>query len=146
MSHDIPAASKPADRDQPGLAVKLAYAFAAAFLGATAMGYIPNPLVGPNAVFVTNGAHNMVHLLTAIAFLAVARFGETASTRFMFAFGAVYCAVGVLGFAVLGGAAETHLLGLVHINLADNFLHMGLGIAIFASGVFARRYAQTAQA
>ena len=38
------------------LAVTLAWAFAAAFLGATVLGFVPNPLVGEDALFVTNTA------------------------------------------------------------------------------------------
>ena len=44
------------------VAVTLAWTFAAAFLGATVMGFVPNPLVGEDALFVTNTAHNLVHL------------------------------------------------------------------------------------
>lgn len=118
-------------------AVTLAWGFAAAFFGATAMGFVPNPLVGENALFVTNTAHNLVHLATALGFAGVAIAGERASIRFMQAFGIVYTLVGLIGFAVLGDAAETHLLGLVHINFLDNFLHVGLGLAIAAAGWFA---------
>ena len=53
----------------------------------------------------------------------------------MLAFGPVYCLVGVAGFLMLGGAAEGHLLGIVHINQLDNFLHLDLGIGIGAAGL-----------
>ena len=119
------------------LGVKLAWAFAAAFVGATIMGFVPNPLVGEGALFVTNTAHNLVHLATAIGFAAVALIGNKASTRFMLAFGVVYCLVGLIGFVALGSAAETMLRGIVHINFLDNFLHVGLGIAIAIAGYFA---------
>jgi hypothetical protein len=119
------------------LAVKVAWVFAASFLGATVMGFVPNPLVGENALFVTNSAHNLVHLATAIGFAVVALIGNKASIRFMLAFGVVYCLVGLLGFVALGSAAETHLLGIVHINFLDNFLHVGLGIAIAIAGYVA---------
>ena len=122
------------------LATTLASAFAAAFLGAAVMGFVPNPLVGPGALFVTNTAHNLVHLATAIAFVVVALRGETASTRFMQAFGVVYLLTGVLGFVMLGSQAEGHLLHLVHINGLDNYLHLGLGIAIAAAGEVSRRH------
>ena len=124
------------------LAIKLAWAFSAAFAIATLMGFIPNPLVGQNALFVTNTAHNLVHLATAIGFAVVAIIGNRASTRFMLAFGAVYTLVGFLGFAMLGGATETHLLGIIHINFLDNFLHVGLGVAIAAGGWVAFRKEQ----
>ena len=52
----------------------------------------------------------------------------------MLAFGVVYSLVGLIGFVALGGASEGHLLGIVHINFMDNFLHVGLGLAIAAAG------------
>ena len=119
------------------VAVKLAWGFAAAFVGATVMGFVPNPLVGEGALFVTNTAHNLVHLATAVGFAAVAIIGNKASTRFMLGFGVVYFLVGLLGFVALGSAPETHLLGVVHINFLDNFLHVGLGIAIAVAGYVA---------
>lgn len=116
------------------VSITLAWAFAAAFLGATLLGFIPNPLVGSDALFVTNTAHNLVHLATAIGFAVVALLGQRASIRFMQAFGAIYLLTGVLGFMMLGSQAEGHLLHIVHINWLDNFLHVGFGIVIAAAG------------
>lgn len=122
-------------------AVTLAWAFAAAFFGATVLGFVPNPLVGENALFVTNTAHNLVHLATAVGFVVVAWLGAKASTRFMQAFGVVYMLTGVIGFVMLGSAAEGHLFHVIHINWLDNFLHVGLGIAIAAAGWYSHRSA-----
>ena len=122
------------------LATTLAWAFAAAFLAAAVMGTVPNPLVGPGGLFVTNTAHNLVHLATAVAFVVVALRGETASIRFMQAFGVVYLLTGAFGFVMLGSQAEGHLLHLVHINWLDNYLHVGLGIAIASAGWVSRRH------
>ena len=122
------------------LGVKLAWAFAGAFALATLMGIVPNPLVGADAIFVTNTAHNLVHLFTALGFVAVALRGNRAATGFMLAFGVVYLLVGVYGFVALGGASEGHLLGLIHINFLDNFLHLGLGAGIAAAGFLSVRF------
>jgi hypothetical protein len=122
------------------LAITLAWAFAAAFLGAAVTGFVPNPLVGRHGLFVTNTAHNLVHLATAVAFVVVALRGETASIRFMQAFGVVYLLTGAIGFVTLGSQAEGHLLHLVHINRLDNYLHVGLGIVIASAGWVSRRY------
>lgn len=120
-------------------AVILAWAIAAAFLGATVLGFVPNPLVGGNALFVTNTAHNLVHLATAIGFVVVALLGAKASTRFMQTFGAIYMLTGLIGFVMLGSAADGHLFHIIHINWLDNFLHIGLGIAIAAAGWYSQR-------
>ncbi len=120
------------------LATKLAWMFSAAFLAATVIGFLPNPLVGEGALFEANTAHNLVHLATAIGFAVVAVMGPAASLNFMLGFGVVYLLVGVIGFTVTGFSSEGMLLGFIHINALDNFLHLGLGAAILAGGLFAK--------
>lgn len=117
------------------LGVKLAWFWAVSFVAAGILAYVPNPIVGPNGLFETNTAHNMVHIVTAVAFAGVALLGERASLRFMLTFGPIYMMVGVLGFVTLAGASHGSLLGIIHLNWLDNYLHVGLGIGILASGI-----------
>jgi len=116
------------------VSVTLAWAWAAGFMLAGLLGFIPNPLLGPQSLFVTNTAHNLVHVVTGAAFIGVALAGSGASIWFMKTFGVVYMVLGVLGFVFLMGAPTGYLLGLVHFNIMDNFLHLGLGVGILASG------------
>lgn len=109
--------------------------WAIAFVAAGIIGFIPNPVVGSGALFETNFAHNMVHIVTAIAFFIFMLKDESAQILFMKAFGITYLGVGVIGFIWFGGAAEAMLLGFIRINFLDNFLHVGLGAGILASGV-----------
>ena len=120
------------------LGIKLCAAFSGIFLLATVIGFIPNPLVGANAIFETNTAHNLVHLATALGFLIVALTGNRASIHFMLGFGVVYLLVGLVGFGVTGISSGGRLLGFVQINAMDNFLHLGLGAAILVSGLVAK--------
>ena len=120
-------------------AISIAWVFAASFYAAAAIGFIPNPLLGPHGLFVANSAHNIVHLLTAVGFTVVAMLSETASTRFMQAFGVAYLLTGAIGLVMLGSRAEGDLLHLIHINWLDNYLHLGLGIVIGSAGWFSRR-------
>jgi hypothetical protein len=115
-------------------ATSVAWVFAASFYAAAAIGFIPNPLLGPDGLFVTNAAHNMVHLLTAVGFTAVALAGPKPSVVFMQAFGVIYLLTGVIGFLATGLGGDGHLLGLVHLNTLDNFLHLGLGLVIGVAG------------
>ncbi|MGD9657722.1 MAG: DUF4383 domain-containing protein [Methylocystis sp.] len=121
------------------LAILSAWGFAAAFMGAAVLGLVSNPLVGVEGVFVTNMAHNLVHLATAIAFVAVALIGAQSSIRFMQAFGVVYLLTGLIGFVALGSQEEGYLLGFIHINQFDNVLHFGLGVAIAAASWVSQR-------
>jgi hypothetical protein len=114
--------------------ISVAWVFAASFYAAAAIGFIPNPLLGDHGLFVTNTAHNVVHLLTGVGFTVVALTGSKASVVFMQAFGVIYALTGVIGFFATGHGGEAYLFGLVHINTLDNFLHMGLGAVIGAAG------------
>ena len=125
------------DAQQSATATALAWVWAVGFLVPGILGFVPNPLLGPDALFVTNTAHNLVHVVTAVAFVGVALLGNAASVWFMKTFGVVYLLVGVAGFIVLAGNPTGYLLGLVHFNNLDNFLHLGLGAGILASGYFA---------
>ena len=117
-------------------AVSVAWAFAASFYAAGAIGFIPNPLLGPTGLFAANTAHNIVHLLTAVGFTVVALAGSKASVVFMQAFGVIYALTGVIGFLATGSGGHGYLLGLVHINALDNLLHLGLGAAIGIAGLY----------
>jgi|SaaInlStandDraft_2_1057019.scaffolds.fasta_scaffold95272_3 hypothetical protein len=121
------------------LGIKLAWFWMAAFIFSGVVGFIPNPIVGTDAFFVTNAAHNLVHIVTAVGFIIVASMGNTASIKFMLGFGVVYVLVGVIGFFVTMGSGEGMLLGFIHINSLDNFLHLSLGAGIFISGIIANK-------
>lgn len=97
------------------------------------LGFVPNPLVGPEGFFLTDTLHNLVHLATGIAFLALAK--TSMNVLFLKAFGVVYILVAALGFMLGGGAEEFHLLGLIHMNAIDNWLHLVLGVVILGLGL-----------
>ena len=105
-------------------------AFAAAFVGAGVLGFIPNPIVAPDGWFAVNTMHNLVHVITGVAFLLGAfAWGKPRLT--LRVVGVLYVAVSVLGFLTTGDM----LLGLIHINEADRWLHVGLAAAILGAGI-----------
>jgi len=122
------------------LAVTVAWTLAALFLGTAILGFIPNPLLGQNAFFVTNTAHDFVHLASAIGFAVVAVLGEKVSIRFMQAFGIFHVLIGLIGLMTLNSQTEGYLFNIIHINSFDNFLHLGSGILIAAGGWILRSY------
>lgn len=119
-------------------ATRLAAVFAASFYAAGLIGFLPNPLVGPDGVFAANWAHNLFHIVTAIGLTIVALLGPRPSTIFMIAFGPTYALLGVLGFLATGLGGHGHLLGVIHINTPDNFLHIGLGLVVGIAGWLVR--------
>ena len=72
--------------------------------------------------------------MTAVSFTVVALAGSKASVVFMQAFAVIYL-TGVIGFLATGQhGGDGHVLGFVHINTLDNFLHLGLGAVIGVAG------------
>jgi hypothetical protein len=93
------------------------------------LGFVPNPLVSPTGIFVTNTAHNLVHIVSGIVILAGAysAFGAALTLK---VFGVVYALVAVIGFFTTGNM----LLGFIQVNHADHWLHVVLAIVILAAG------------
>ncbi|MFD1072932.1 DUF4383 domain-containing protein [Longispora fulva] len=73
--------------------------------------------------------HNIVHLLFGIAGLAMARTWSGAR-MFLVAGGAIYLALWLYGLIVGHGSTANF----VPVNTADNWLHLGLGVAMLALG------------
>jgi hypothetical protein len=78
-----------------------------------------------------NGWHNLVHLLTGLAGLAVAR-SYSGARRYAIWFGALYAAIAIYGFALGDGES---IFGIVPVNSEDNVLHSLLALAGLAAGL-----------
>ena len=94
-----------------------------------ALGFVPNPIVGPTGIFVTNAMHNWVHVGSGIILLlgAYSPLGAGLALRVV---GIVYAIVAVLGFVMQGDM----MLGMVAMNMADRWLHVALAIVILYAG------------
>ena len=93
------------------------------------LGFISNPIVGDSSgvIFGTNLLHNLVHIISGILALYFA--GKASAGMFAKVFGAIYLILGILGFVI----ADT-LTNLLMVNMADNYLHLLLGIVFLALG------------
>ncbi len=111
----------------------LAIALGATFILVGLLGFIPNPIVHAQGIFVTNAMHNFVHIITGAAFLSAIVMPGKESTL-VTTIGVGYLLVAILGFLVRGD----YLLGVVHINQADRWLHLALAVGILLAGRFAR--------
>lgn len=105
--------------------------FGVVFLVVGALGYVSNPIVGADGIFLTNSLHNVVHLVSGIALLAGA-FTSLGSSTALKIVGAIYGLVAVCGFFMV---MDGQMLG-VAINEADKWLHVALAAAILAAGFF----------
>ena len=103
------------------------------------LGFLLNPTGGVLlGIFAVNLVHNVIHLVVGLLGIAAAFTGW--SRLYAQGLGIVYLLVGILGF-IPGLTTDGLLLGLVHINLADNLLHLVVGaIAAFIGfGTLQRR-------
>jgi hypothetical protein len=78
-----------------------------------------------------NGWHNLVHLLTGLAGLAVAR-SYNGSRAYAIGFGAIYALVAIWGFVI--GSGES-ILGFLPVNSEDNVLHLLIALAGIGAGL-----------
>ena len=114
------------------------------FVAVGLLGYVDNPIVGSSegAIFHTDNVHNIVHIVSGALFLLIAFAAPGSAAGFLKLFGIVYLIIGIIGFVQYGTDGMGKLFGFLHVNGADNFLHVGLGLVIFLAG-FSRRVSPT---
>ena len=120
----------------------------AAFLVVGILGFVPGvttnvdelELAGHHSgaellgVFQVSVLHNVLHLLLGVAGLLLARRGPQA-VGYLFVGGVAYLGLWVYGVAV-GHDSDANV---VPLDTADNWLHLGLGVAMLVAGAIALR-------
>jgi hypothetical protein len=110
-----------------------ALVFGVVFVLVGALGYFSNPVVGAagsGAIFEVDAMHNYVHF-GAGAVLIVLAVLNMASLALILV-GAIYGVVAVLGLVMIPGGGM--LLGMVHMNANDHYLHAALAVVLLAAG------------
>jgi hypothetical protein len=112
--------------------------FGIIFIAVGLLGFVDNPIIGASdtALFHADKVHNLVHIVSGVLFLL---FAFTAPVGFLILFGLVYLAIGVIGLVTAGEDGMAEVLGFLHVNKNDNYLHIALGIVIFLAGIGTRR-------
>lgn len=98
------------------------------------VGFLPNPLVGPDGLVATDNLHNIVHVLTGVLALGLV-YGMAADIGMAaILFGALYAAVFVVT------VISPTLFGLfsVAVNPIDHLIHIGVAVVSLALGYMAR--------
>ncbi len=80
-------------------------------------------------MFEISPLHNVIHILSGLIGLFAFNSSQSASRTFLILFGVIYGVVTILGF-VMGG----DILGLMHVNAADNYLHLAITAACLIVG------------
>jgi len=135
-------------RTQAGWVRKAAAAVGVAFVVAGVAGFIPGVTTNLDAlklaghesgaellgVFQVSILHNVVHLIFGVVGLSLARNARNATHYLTFG-GAIYLALWFYGLSI-----DQHGSGnVVPLNDADNWLHLGLGLAMLLLGLMGRR-------
>ncbi len=79
--------------------------------------------------FEVDTTHNIVHLASGLLGLFAFNSSQSASRSFLIIFGLVYAAVTIVGFTMGGD-----ILGLFHVNDADNYLHLAIAAVCLITG------------
>lgn len=116
------------------------------FIAVGLLGFIDNPIVGDSdqVIFHADTMHNLVHIGSGLLFVLVALASPGSAATVLKVFGIVYLLIGVIGLFSVGTQGMGKVLGILHVNGADNFLHVALGIVIFVAGVASRKSSVTA--
>lgn len=124
-------------------AKNVALLFGFVFIAVGVLGFVDNPIIGesPDAIFHADQFHNFVHIGSGVLFILVALAATSAVKGFMVLFGLVYLALGVIGYLNFGKEGAGKVLGILHVNAADNYLHIALGVVILIAGAATRRVA-----
>lgn len=117
------------------MARKLATFYGLIFVLVGLLGFVSNPIIGRTSYFLTNPAHDFAHLVLGGLLLILASAGNRAAKLALYITGAVYGLLALMGFAQVGPSGDGMLLGFVHVNYNDNWLHALLGVVLIVSGL-----------
>lgn len=111
----------------------MAILFGIGFIFAGVAGFLPS--FTPDGllfgIFMVDTMHNVVHLVSGVvAIMAATRFNY--SVLFFKVFAILYGIVTVLGFWLQGDLGFI----MIHMNTADNFLHLGITLVALYVGYF----------
>jgi hypothetical protein len=113
------------------MATKLANVFGIIFIIVGLVGFIGGlGIVGEGGIFHTDMTHDVVHLILGIVLLFVGLKAQSKAAVVLMVIGVVYLLVALLGFI-----GTNPVLGFIHVNTADNYLHLVLGLVLLIGGI-----------
>ncbi|HVI68979.1 MAG TPA: DUF4383 domain-containing protein [Magnetospirillaceae bacterium] len=115
---------------------KVAMVFGAVFLLVGLLGFVPG-ITSTNGdgmqlllgLFMVDPIHSAVHIVSGLAGLVAAGASTKAAKAYLIGFGVIYALVSLVGFF------DLTLFGLMHVNMADNWLHIVLTLGLLGAGL-----------
>lgn len=115
---------------------KVAMVFGAVFLLVGLLGFVPGITSTDSegmqlllGLFAVDPIHNAVHIVSGLAGLVAAGASAKTAKGYLIGFGAIYALVALIGFF------DHSLFGLMHVNMADNWLHVVLALGLLGAGL-----------
>lgn len=105
--------------------------FGVTFILVGILGFFPNPIISTTGLFSVNAVHNSVHIILGIAFIAAALVYAGHENKVLIFFGVGGLLVTVVEFLT----PADMMLGIIHVNQADHWLHLGLGLVVLIAGM-----------
>lgn len=83
--------------------------------------------------------HNVVHIVSGAIALYFGFAGNLSGAKiFALVFGVVYLALGILGLVMGTGMEKMWTVGPLHLGQMDHLIHVVLGLAFLAGGLFTK--------
>jgi hypothetical protein len=98
-------------------------------------GFISNPLVGANALFLSDAVHNVMHLIFGLGLLSAAYWAHQSYGFWLKGMGALLLLLGLIGLCTVSSLGGI-LLGIATTNGASNWFNFIMGGVI----LFVARY------
>ncbi len=95
------------------------------------LGFVSNPLIGANALFAADAAHNWLHIILGAILLSAAFWAGNSAVLWLRIVGAVTFLLGLIGLLTIPATGGS-LLGIAYTNGASNWFHLIAGAVVFA--------------
>ena len=101
------------------------------------LGFVSNPLIGANALFAADAAHNIIHIILGAILLVVAFWSSGNSELWLKIVAVATFLLGLIGLLTVPATGGS-LLGIAYTNGATDWFHLIAGAVIFAALIYGK--------
>lgn len=109
--------------------------FGVLFLIIGLVGFVSNPLIGMHALFATDTAHNVLHVLLGAALLAISNWFKSSERFWLKSVGVIVCLVGIIGLVTIPSSGGL-IFGIAYANGALNWFNVVIGAGMVALSIY----------
>ncbi|OGG78369.1 hypothetical protein A3A36_01365 [Candidatus Kaiserbacteria bacterium RIFCSPLOWO2_01_FULL_52_12b] len=101
------------------------------------LGFVSNPLIGADALFVADAVHNFIHIVFGVILLAIAFWVKEKPLLWLKSIGAIVFLSGLIDIFFASSTGGS-LFGIAYTNRYSDWLHLIAGLAILSVGIYGR--------